>query len=234
VDLSATQASIRQCYNASQSGKGFASALEQSGLILARATKGDEETARIIAGLNSHLANAPEWKTRSAIKEGDLLIIDERGHAHRVSERTTGAERAEVAGKLVNLSGAALPSIEEGKAMQQRERERQAEERQSQRREKERQQQHFANQRAAKGYARSPRLDLSPRPMHPDDHAKAIQQREQKPKRAMLDAGREMTDRAQSEKAKTAKQEKIERLMRMAEESARQRELDGGGRTRGR
>jgi len=86
------------------SGQSFAAALEDNGFILAKASKGDAQTAQVLAGLNSHIKDAPDWQTRAAIKEGDYLVIDERGHAHRLTERTTGADPSEIPGKLANLA----------------------------------------------------------------------------------------------------------------------------------
>lgn len=264
LDLTPTQATIRQSFGATMSGQSFAAALEDNGFILAKASKGDVETAQVLAGLNSHIKDAPDWQTRATIKEGDYLVIDERGHAHRLTERTTGADPSAIPGKLANLAATPLPDVQEGKEIMRDVQKQTATEK---RMERERQRQHKSNQRAAIRYAvpaphpswqaqpwsKTQQVDLTPRPMHPDAHADRMKQQQAERHRqsederetrkhnpAMLkDAAQETTERPQDsadgQGQKTAQQERKEKLLKLALANIEARGLDrGGGRTRDR
>lgn len=263
LDLTPAQATIRQSYGASMSGQSFTAALEDNGFILTRASKGDVETAQVMAGLAAHRKDAPEWQTRVTIKEGDYLVVDGNGHAHRLTERTTGADRNDVAGKLANLAATPLPDVREGKEIMRDVRQQTATEK---RMERERQRQHKSNSRAAIRYAtpaphpswqaqpwsKTQQVDLTPRPMHPDAHADRMRQQQAERHRqsederetrkhnpAMVkDAAQETTDRPQDSsdgQQKTAQQERKEKLLKLALANIEARGLDrGGGRTRDR
>jgi len=90
-----------------------------------------------------------------------------------------------------------------------------------------------------------PTTDNSPRPLHPDEHARRIReeaerQRDEAAKQqARLNPeASNSNEKGKAERVKTAQEERREKLLRMAREDAererQERERGGGGRTRGR
>jgi len=236
LNLTPEQATIRQCYNAAMGVQSFEKALDEAGYTLARVSRSDVEKAKIFAELQTHIQDAPDWKKHVAIKEGDLLVIDNRGYGYRLTERTTGATPRDIAGKM-GETATPLPSIQ---ASREKARQARAEEKARQEREYQRQAQHRANQQAARAQAhpsapwRQVRPPTAPQPQHPDDHAQRQREDETKtltPAAGFSPAGKEMTDRAQREEGKTAQEERRDRLLAYAQQQAQQREQ---GRERGR
>lgn len=88
ADLKAIRNTIRDCWQAADSGRGFAAALAEHGLILAR---GDRR---------------------------DFVVIDRKGGDHALSKRITGATAAETRARMADLDRAVLPSVDEAKATQ--------------------------------------------------------------------------------------------------------------------
>jgi hypothetical protein len=89
TDLKDIRESIRECWEGADSGKAFAAALEDRGLILAR---GDRR---------------------------DFVVIDQAGGDHALGKRITGATAAETRARLDDLDRTALPSVEQAKERQQ-------------------------------------------------------------------------------------------------------------------
>ncbi len=87
----------------------FAQALEERGLILARATKEEAESSQ---------KGAEHWKQQGqyspAYREGEFVVIDRRGEAWKLTERTTGQAAKEVQTFLNKAEWKALPGIEAG------------------------------------------------------------------------------------------------------------------------
>lgn len=256
-DAQQVQAVIRQYYELAKNGPSFAAAINGTGLILARASRRDVETAKTLADLASHNQNAPDWQTRLRIKEGEYFVIDERGFSYGVYERTTGG----ASGKLASLGTMPLPDLQDGKQIMREMREQRET---KTRMERERQAVQRANERAAKLYA-NPSAPLWPdpvqrsqqanalRPMHPTDHVARVRQRQDEEaqrqreetsrenaahnRESVRDVPMELLPRGQEDIIKTPEQERKDKLLQMALQEFQQRELSrggGGGRTRGR
>jgi hypothetical protein len=88
ADLKAIRNTIRDCWQSADSGRSFAAALAEHGLILAR---GDRR---------------------------DFVVIDSKGGDHVLSKRITDATAAETRARMADLDRAALPSVAEAKAAQ--------------------------------------------------------------------------------------------------------------------
>lgn len=88
TDLKAIRADIRESWDSADSGKAFAAALDERGLVLAR---GDRR---------------------------DFVVVDHAGGEHALGKRITGATAAETRARLADLDRAALPSVDEAKEQQ--------------------------------------------------------------------------------------------------------------------
>ena len=88
TDLKAIRNAIRECWERSDSGKGFAAALDARGLILAR---GDRR---------------------------DFVVVDHAGGDHALSKRITGVTSADTRTRLADIERAQLPGVDAAKAMQ--------------------------------------------------------------------------------------------------------------------
>jgi hypothetical protein len=88
ADLKAIRNTIRDCWQSADSGRSFAAALAEHGLILAR---GDRR---------------------------DFVVIDSKGGDHALSKRITDATAAETRARMADLDRAALPSVAQAKAAQ--------------------------------------------------------------------------------------------------------------------
>ena len=88
TDLTAIRNTIRDCWQGADSGRGFAAALADQGLILAR---GDRR---------------------------DFVVIDRAGGNHALSKRITGATAAATRARMADIDRATLPSVDEAKAAQ--------------------------------------------------------------------------------------------------------------------
>jgi len=90
----------------------FGTALDERGLILARATKEEAEQSQ---------KDAEHWKQHGsyspAYREGEFVVIDRRGEAWKLNERTTGHAAREVQAFLNKAEWKALPGIEAGRQM---------------------------------------------------------------------------------------------------------------------
>jgi hypothetical protein len=87
-DLKETRAAIREAWEQSKDGSSFAAALKERGLELAQ---GDRR---------------------------DYVAVDDRGAAHSIGKRTTGASAAEVREKLADLDRARAPTVEQVREQQ--------------------------------------------------------------------------------------------------------------------
>jgi hypothetical protein len=88
TDLKAIRNTIRACWQSADSGRGFAAALAEHRLILAR---GDRR---------------------------DFVVIDHAGGDHALSKRITGTTAAETRARMVDIDRASLPSVDKAKAAQ--------------------------------------------------------------------------------------------------------------------
>ncbi len=111
VDLNQTQADIRLCFGLTASGQSFAAALEDKGLILAKATARDVEIAKAVAGLRAHEKDAPEWKANAPFQKGELVVVNQWGQVYALTERTTGHSRDDIAARCAAVDPAALLSV---------------------------------------------------------------------------------------------------------------------------
>ncbi len=88
----------------------FGQALDERGLILARATKEEEDHSREFS---------PYWKAwgeyQPTFREGEFAVIDRRGEVWKLTERTTGHSAKEVQAFLNKGDWKALPGIEAGR-----------------------------------------------------------------------------------------------------------------------
>lgn len=91
LELNQTQAEIRLCFGLTSSGQAFVEALEAKGHILAR-------------------TEAPDV-------QGNLVVVNQWGHVYGLTERTTGFDRASIAGKLATVDRAALLHVQDAKAV---------------------------------------------------------------------------------------------------------------------
>jgi hypothetical protein len=85
VDIHDVRGTIRNCFEQSDSGQGFQSALADAGMILAR---GDRR---------------------------DFLVVDRAGGMHALGKRVLGVSAAEIRYRLADLRGDHLPSIDEAR-----------------------------------------------------------------------------------------------------------------------
>ena len=88
TDLKAIRNTIQACWQSADSGRGFAAALAEHGLILA---KGDRR---------------------------DFVVIDRAGGDHALSKRITGATAAETRARMADIDRVSLPSVGEAKTAQ--------------------------------------------------------------------------------------------------------------------
>lgn len=88
ADLKAIRNTIRDCWQSADSGRGFAAALAEHGLILAR---GDRR---------------------------DFVVIDPKGCFHALSKRITDATAAETRARMADLDRSTMPSVAEAKVAQ--------------------------------------------------------------------------------------------------------------------
>jgi hypothetical protein len=110
-ELKGTAAEVRLAWSLTGTGQGFADALEDKGLILARASREEAIKSEHAHAFAKEVGNyAPRYR------EGELLVIDERGRAYQITPRTTGDERGEIEKRLANIDTASLGSIAEGVA----------------------------------------------------------------------------------------------------------------------
>jgi hypothetical protein len=88
----------------------FGVALDERGLILARATKEEAEQSQ---------KDADHWKqhgeTRPVYREGEFVVINRRGDVYSLNKRTTGHSANEVQAFLNKAEWKALPGIEAGR-----------------------------------------------------------------------------------------------------------------------
>jgi hypothetical protein len=112
-ELKGTAADIRLAYALSDTGQSFAAALDERGLILAQVSKEEAERSYRTA------AFAKELGRRAPVLEaGEPVVINERGHLYRLTERTTGDERGEIDKFLGPVDRVYIPTVTEARAMQ--------------------------------------------------------------------------------------------------------------------
>lgn len=87
-DLEQTRAAIREAWEESDDGRGFAAALKERGLELAQGER------------------------------RDFVAVDEEGSVYSIGKRTTGARAADVREKLADLDRADLPTVEQTREQQ--------------------------------------------------------------------------------------------------------------------
>ena len=85
MDVHATRECIRNCFEQSDCGRSFRDALAQDGLVLAR---GDRR---------------------------DFLVVDSAGGVHALGKRIVGISAGHIRDRLTDLSGAALPTLEQAR-----------------------------------------------------------------------------------------------------------------------
>lgn len=84
----------------------FGAALEQKGMVLARATKDEAEHSRKEA---EHWKTHGEW--RPTYREGEIVVVTQRGHVYSLNRRTTGHDAKEVQSFLAKAEWKGLGGI---------------------------------------------------------------------------------------------------------------------------
>lgn len=128
-EMGETAADIRLAYQHSDSGKSFAAALEDKGIILARVSAEEAEQSQRAADLAKDAGRFAQ-----AHEEGDLVAVDDKGRAHRIDTRTTGDSGSEIEKFCATVDRAELLTVTEAReAMKDAARARLAEQRQAER-----------------------------------------------------------------------------------------------------
>lgn len=103
-ELGQSAADIRLAATLSPSGESFSAALKERCLVLSQISK--QEAAALTDELGHH---APHYNA------GELVIMNQFGGIHRLTERTTGKTREELDKYLVQIKRENLPNAEHGK-----------------------------------------------------------------------------------------------------------------------
>jgi hypothetical protein len=108
-----TVADIRLSWSQSPTGAAFAAALKDEGYILARVTPDEARASERAHAFAAEIGNfAPKYR------DGEIVVVNERGGVYRLDAKTTGADRATVETFTATIDRAALPSLAEAKATQ--------------------------------------------------------------------------------------------------------------------
>ncbi len=103
-ELGQSAADIRLAATLSPSGERFSAALKERCLVLSQISK--QEAAALTDELGHH---APHYNA------GELVIMNQFGGIHRLTERTTGKTRDELDKYLIQIKRENLPNAEQGK-----------------------------------------------------------------------------------------------------------------------
>ncbi len=104
AELGKTAADIRLAATLSPSGESFSAALKERCLVLSQISK---QEAATLADELGH--GAPHYNA------GEVVIINQFGGIHRLTERTTGKTREELDKYLIQIKRENLPNAEQGK-----------------------------------------------------------------------------------------------------------------------
>ena len=102
---------IRLSWSQSPTGAAFAAALKDEGYILARVTLDEARASERAHAFAAEVGNfAPRYR------DGEIVVVNERGRIYRLDAKTTGADRATVETFTASIDRANLPSIADAKA----------------------------------------------------------------------------------------------------------------------
>ncbi len=105
-ELRGAAAEIRLSWSLSYSGEGFAAAIDDRGLMLARVSVAEEQASRTANAFAKELGRyAPSYT------QGEIVVMNRFGDVYRIDERTTGNTRPEIEKHLAGIDAQALPSI---------------------------------------------------------------------------------------------------------------------------
>jgi hypothetical protein len=182
-DLSKTAGEIRLAYGLSDSGQGFANALEDRGLILASVTAEDAQRSE----LSQKAAKAINSEHMPPLlKEGELVVVNGYGSVYRLNQRTTGDNKADLERYLSTVDRSQLLNVADAQAVM-----REAQD--NRLGEWELKKNQYAAHRGAKLYDRADmvstqrdamrhlkdahRIDRGMTPLHPDEHRQREEER---------------------------------------------------------
>lgn len=126
IEVGRIQGEIRLSYTLAPSGEAFASALEEKGLLLTRATAADVERNERAQRLAEHVQGAYSPKT---LKEGEYYVVSGGGYVYALNIQTTGASKAEIIKRLGPLDQESLLNVGDAQAVMREVRENRKEER---------------------------------------------------------------------------------------------------------
>lgn len=101
-------AAIFAAYQDTKTAPEFMSALSVKSCLLARVSAADEKH---YADLREQARESGLTRLPPALKEGECVVVNQYGNALRLTERNTGAKREEIAGRLKELDGQAVPTV---------------------------------------------------------------------------------------------------------------------------
>jgi len=108
-----TVADIRLSWSQSPTGAAFAAALKDEGYILARVTPDEARVSERVHAFAAEVGNfAPKYR------DGEIVVVNERGGVYRLDVKTTGADRATIETFTATIDRANLPSIADAKGVQ--------------------------------------------------------------------------------------------------------------------
>lgn len=113
-DLTRTAGRIWEACQRSDNPRSFAAALEDAGLLIARATKEEARASEI----DSHHA-AQQGKSAPVYREGEVLIVDELANVYRLTPRATGDEWRDIRKFIETVEPKAVNTIEAAKQIMQ-------------------------------------------------------------------------------------------------------------------
>lgn len=97
---------IRMAWSLSRTGDQLEEALAVRGMTLAQVNAEEARASERRAAFAKAIGNfLPAWR------EGEIVVVDGYGTAHRLNERTTGERRPEIEGRLAGIDRAALLSV---------------------------------------------------------------------------------------------------------------------------
>lgn len=236
-DLSKLQGEIRLSYSLSQSAESFALALEEKGMILARATDKDVQRSEEAQNLSSHIPDAPE---RAALKEGEYYVVGSHGQVYAINVRTTGDSAGEIEKRLGTIDHDTLLSVGDAQDVMREVRE----QRQIEREHKEQRFEHRNEIRAALAGQHSLGMETQQRdamrrlekaheadkkalkPMHPDVFHRQLEEERERRQKERSEAAKEMT----SPQARDAEQRRRDYERTQQQEQAQRGQSSFAGR----
>ena len=106
--LSQAAGEIRFAWGLSQSGAGFAAALEDRGILLAEVSRDEAESSQRLAAFAKQVGHfAPTYS------EGELVAVNGFGGVYRLSAQTIGESRNEIADYLKSVDRSTLLNVSE-------------------------------------------------------------------------------------------------------------------------